>query len=292
MNILIITGMSGAGKSLAVKCLEDIGYYCVDNMPPGLIVKFAELFLKSESKPENIAMVMDIRSGDMLSELLPALQELAELDIQYKILFLEASDRVLINRYKESRRMHPLAKSGDIEDAIAEERLKLQEIKNKADYVIDTTDLSTRQFKFKLTHLFYGAKTAGLMVNIISFGFKYGLPPTCDLVFDVRFLPNPYYVEDLKHMTGLSKEVSDYVLNSPECQDFLKRLYDFVSYLLPLYIDEGKSILVIGIGCTGGKHRSVTIAECLKNYLQEREYPVTVDHRDIFVDNRDNKLLY
>lgn len=292
MNVLIITGMSGAGKSLAVKCLEDIGYYCVDNMPPGLIVKFAELFLKSESKPDNIAMVMDIRSGEMLTELLPALQELTELDIPYKILFLEALDRILINRYKESRRMHPLAKSGDIEDAIKEERLRLQEIKNKAHYVIDTTDLSARQFKFKLTNIFYGSQTTGLMVNIISFGFKHGLPPTCDLVFDVRFLPNPFYVEELKPLTGLNKEVSDYVLNSPECKKFLKKLYDFIKYLLPLYIDEGKSILVIGIGCTGGKHRSVTIAENLKEFLLEREYSVTVDHRDIYLDNRDNKLLY
>lgn len=286
MNVLIITGMSGAGKTLAIRSLEDIGYYCVDNMPPALIVKFVELFLKSDPQKDKIAMVMDIRSGGFINDLLPMLDELAELDVTYNILFLEASDRALINRFKESRRMHPLARSGDIQEAIDEERSKLEVIKKRADYVVDTTDMSARELKFKLTGIFYGSSDKGMMVNIISFGFKNGLPPTCDLVFDVRFLPNPFYIEELKYLNGLNEEVSSYVKESADYKIFIEKLFDMIDFLLPKYVDEGKSMLVIGIGCTGGKHRSVTIAETLKEHIQAQNYDVNIDHRDILVDKK------
>ena len=267
MELLIITGMSGAGKSLGVKYFEDIGYYCVDNLPPSLIPKFVEVMLYGKTALKKIALIVDIRGGAMFQDLIPALQSLYEMDINYSILFLDASDAALIKRFKESRRMHPLAPDGRLSEGISKERLILQPIREKADVIIDTTSLTPRQLKEAINDHFVEGKTfSGLITNIVSFGFKYGMPIDCDLVFDVRYIPNPFYIPELKEKTGLDTEVEDYVMNHNESRLFLNKLVDMVSFLIPLYVKEGKTQLIVGIGCTGGKHRSVTIAEnCTTN---------------------------
>ncbi|NLU53100.1 MAG: RNase adapter RapZ [Clostridiaceae bacterium] len=282
MEFLIITGMSGAGKSLCVKYFEDIGYFCVDNLPPSLIPKFAEVTVQGNSKIEKIALIIDIRGGAMFLDLMPALENLSEMGIKYKILFLDASDAVLIKRFKETRRMHPLSQDSRVIDGIAEERRILQPIKEKADYVIDTSNLMPRQLKEEIIDLFLEGKSfKGLIVTIESFGFKYGIPFDCDLVFDVRFIPNPYYISDLKPKTGKDSDVADYVMSFPESKAFLNKLTDMISFLLPYYVKEGKRQLVIGIGCTGGRHRSVTIANKLFSRLKQNDFSVVVEHRDI-----------
>lgn len=287
MEFLIITGMSGAGKSLCVKYFEDIGYFCVDNLPPSLIPKFAEICLQGQNRMEKIALIMDIRGGSMFLELFPALESLAAYGISYKILFLEAQDNVLIKRFKETRRMHPLSPEGRILDGIREERRILQAVKEKADYIIDTSNLTPRQLKQEILNLFVeGRPFSGLIINVVSFGFKYGVPIDCDLVFDVRFIPNPYYIDSLKKLTGNEKEVSDYVMSFRESTVFLSKLVDMLDFLIPLYVKEGKNQLVIGIGCTGGKHRSVTIANHLYEILKAKNSSVTLEHRDIEKDNR------
>lgn len=287
MEFLIITGMSGAGKSLCVKYFEDIGYFCVDNLPPSLIPKFAEICLQGQNRMEKIALIMDIRGGSMFLELFPALESLAAYGISYKILFLEAQDNVLIKRFKETRRMHPLSPEGRILDGIGEERRILQAVKEKADYIIDTSNLTPRQLKQEILNLFVeGRPFSGLIINVVSFGFKYGVPIDCDLVFDVRFIPNPYYIDSLKKLTGNEKEVSDYVMSFRESTVFLSKLVDMLDFLIPLYVKEGKNQLVIGIGCTGGKHRSVTIANHLYEILKAKNSSVTLEHRDIEKDNR------
>ncbi|NLK68634.1 MAG: RNase adapter RapZ [Clostridiaceae bacterium] len=287
MQFLIITGMSGAGKSLCVKYLEDTGYFCVDNLPPSLIPKFAEICLQGQIKMEKIALVMDIRGGSLFFELFPALESLAAYGIAYKILFLESQDNVLIKRFKESRRMHPLSPEGRISDGITEERRLLQAVKEKAHYIIDTSNLTPRQLKQEITNLFIEGKPfSGLIINVISFGFKYGVPIDCDLVFDVRFIPNPYYIDTLKPLTGNDKKVSNYVMSFHESTVFLSKLVDMFDFLIPNYIKEGKNQLVIGIGCTGGKHRSVTIANRLYEILKAKNSSVVLEHRDIEKDNR------
>ncbi len=287
MQFLIITGMSGAGKSLCVKYFEDIGFFCVDNLPPSLLPKFAEMCLQGQNKMEKIALIMDIRGGSMFLQLFPALDTLASYGISYKILFLEASDQVLVQRFKESRRMHPLSPEGRISDGIAEERHILQAVKDKADYVIDTSNLSPRQLKQEILNLFVEGKPfSGLIISVTSFGFKYGVPIDCDLVFDLRFIPNPFYVEELKLLTGMDKAVSDYVMSFHESHVFLTKLVDMLDFLLPNYVKEGKNQLVIGIGCTGGKHRSVTIANKLFDILKAKNSSVVLEHRDIDKDNR------
>ncbi len=290
MELLIITGMSGAGKSLGVKYFEDIGYFCVDNLPPSLIPKFAEVVMHAKSGLEKIALIIDIRGGAMFLDLLPALATLTDMDIKYKILFLDASESVLVKRFKESRRMHPLSQDGRLSDGIAEERKILKTIKDKADVIIDTSNLNPRQLREAITdHFVKGKSFTGLIVNIVSFGFKYGIPIDSDLVFDVRFIPNPYYIPELKPKTGLEAEVVDYIMGFTETKVFINKLNDLVSFLLPQYVKEGKSQLVIAIGCTGGKHRSVAIADKLYKRLKRRGANVVVEHRDITKDDNGGK---
>lgn len=287
MRFVIITGVSGAGKSQVVKYLEDLGFFCVDNLPPALIPKFAEICYQSEGKMDRIALVIDIRGGELLKELFPGLTSLTKAGFSYEILFLEASDEALIKRFKESRRSHPLAPEGRLIKGIKEERRILQDIKSKASHIIDTTNLSTRQLKQELSNLFVEGRTfEGIIISIISFGFKYGIPIDCDLVFDVRFIPNPYYIDSMRKLTGKNEAVRDFVLNCMQTETFLVKLNDMLEFLIPNYIKEGKSQIVIGIGCTGGRHRSVAIADSLYNTLESMQHRVIIDHRDIDKDNR------
>lgn len=283
MEFVIVTGMSGAGKSRAVAALEDIGYYCVDNMPPKLLPKFAELCLQSEDKLSRVAMVVDVRGGQMFDDLFEGLAALRSMGGDYRILFLDCDDQVLARRYKETRRQHPLISDmiTTVHDAITAERVMLKSLLDRANYRIDTTHLSTSQLKEQVTDLFLGDTTKAMMVQCLSFGFKYGYPSEADLVFDVRCFPNPFYIPELKQKTGLDKEVRDFVLDNEETQGFIRRLYDLIDYLLPLYRNEGKSQLVVAIGCTGGKHRSVTLAEELAGHIAKDGTKVTVSHRDI-----------
>jgi len=287
MRFVIISGVSGAGKSQAIKFLEDMGYFCVDNLPPALIPKFAEICIKSEDRMEKVALVIDVRGGALLKDFFPGLQALKEAGISYELLFLEASDEVLIKRYKESRRSHPLAPEGRVIKGIKEERKILQEIKNRADHVIDTSNLTTRQLKEEINNIFsQGKDFESIIINIITFGFKYGIPIDCDLVFDVRFIPNPYYIPSMKKLTGKNEIVKQYVLNCSETETFLNKLMDMLEFLIPNYIKEGKSQLVIGIGCTGGRHRSVAIGDEVHNRLLGKQHRVFIDHRDIEKDGR------
>lgn len=282
MRFVIITGLSGAGKSQAVKSLEDLGFFCVDNLPPALILKFAEICSQSRGSIEKVAIVTDMRGGKLFDQLQSSLEELERGGFYYDVLFLEASDETLINRFKTSRRMHPLAGGGRIIRGIKAERSKLQEIKEKATYIIDTTNMSTKQLKQEIIHIFVeGGKTEKLIVNIISFGFKYGVPLDADLVFDVRFLPNPYYIESMKKLSGNDDEVREYVMKWPEALKFMDKLVDMIEFLIPYYVKEGKSQLVVAIGCTGGRHRSVTISNLLSQKLKEKEHRVITEHRDI-----------
>lgn len=287
MRFIVITGISGAGKSLVANYLEDLGFFCVDNLPPALIPKFAEICSQSGGKMDKIALVMDIRGGELLNELFPALEFLKESGFTYEILFMEADDRVLVKRYKESRRSHPLAPEGRIMMGIKEERKVLQKIKTRADHIIDTSNLTPRQLKEEIVNIIGDGKSfKGLVISIISFGFKYGVPIDGDLVFDVRFIPNPYYVENMKRLTGKNEAVRDYVFKFEETNVFLSKLTDLLEFLIPNYIKEGKSQLVIGIGCTGGRHRSVAIAEALARALAGKEHRIVLEHRDIEKDGR------
>ncbi len=281
MEFVIVTGMSGAGKSQTLNAMEDINYYCMDNLPPTLLPDFAELCYESKRKIEKVAVVADIRGGKFFNDLFKSLKTLEDKGIKYRILFLDAADNVLIKRYKEHRRPHPLALEGRVNDGIVEERQILEEVKQKADYIIDTSNLTIAMLKEEIKEIFLeGKESKKLTISVVSFGFKHGLLLDADLVFDVRFLPNPYYIEELKELTGMDEEVRNYVLKWEEAQIFINKLYDMISYLIPLYIKEGKSQLVIGIGCTGGKHRSVTIANVLYEKLLEDGNRVIVSHRD------------
>ena len=283
MKFVIVTGMSGAGKSTALKMLEDMGYFCVDNLPIALLPKFAELAHAPGSDISQVAVGVDIRNGRSLDEMSFVLEHLKASGVAYQILYLEASDEVLVKRYKETRRTHPLAKQGRVEDGIRQEREKLLYLKENATYILDTSQLLTRELKKALEQIFAGEKNfKNLMITVLSFGFKYGIPSDCDLVFDVRFLPNPYYVEGLKYKTGNDKEVQDFVMGYELSHTFLDKLVDMLEFLIPNYILEGKNQLVIGIGCTGGKHRSVTLANKLFEALSNcPEYGVRLEHRDV-----------
>lgn len=287
MQIVIVTGMSGGGKMTAIKMLEDQGYYCVDNLPVRLIDKFMELMSAPGSEITKACIGIDVRSEQSFDYVLDVLRTLKEKGYEYQILFMDASDEVLIKRYKESRRAHPLSPDGRVEDGIEKERRILKDIKTKANYVIDTSNLLTRDLKEELVKIFQGNKKYNsLMVSIISFGFKYGIPTDADLVFDVRFLPNPYYIEAMKHLTGEDKTVHDYVMSFPQTQEFMKKLVDMLQYLIPYYVKEGKNQLVIAVGCTGGQHRSVTIANEIYAALKDHgDYGINLVHRDLSKHN-------
>ena len=283
MEFIILTGLSGAGKSVAMKNMEDIGYYCVDNIPPMLVSIFYELCEKSSDQHmKKIAVVTDIRAGDVFDDLFASLDKLKAANKKYKILFLDARDDVLLRRFKETRRKHPLSENSvSTENAVLLERELLMPVKARADYVIDTSLLSTTQLKERITALFLGNVTLGLTVTCMSFGFKYGLPAEADLVFDVRCLPNPFYIPDLKPHTGLDSCVYDYVMQFEQSKGYAERMLGLVDFSLPLYRSEGKSQLVIAIGCTGGKHRSVTLTRVLYKHLLDDNQRTIVHHRDI-----------
>ncbi|MDD4371534.1 MAG: RNase adapter RapZ [Anaerostipes sp.] len=282
MKLVIVTGMSGAGKSTALRMLEDVGYFCVDNLPVSLLNKFADLSEEDNIDVSKIALGIDIRSGAKISELEGELRKLTDRGIEYEILFLNASNRILIKRYKETRRNHPLARNGRIEDGILKEREAIDFLKKRANYVVDTSQLLTRELKMELDDIFLKENSyKNFNVAVSSFGFKYGIPPDVDLVFDVRFLPNPYYDLELRPLTGNDKPIQDFVLNCKEAHEFLDKLEDMLTFLIPNYIKEGKYNLVVGIGCTGGKHRSVTITNKLAERLNSLPYLAKVEHRDI-----------
>ena len=286
MKLVIVTGMSGAGKTIALKMLEDIGFYCVDNLPISLVDKFVQLVSEGTSI-EKAALGLDIRSGEELGNLDEILENWRRSNVDVQVLFLDANDAVLIKRYKETRRTHPLAGAGRLENGIEKEREKLAFLKREADYIIDTSMLLTRELRKELEKIFLqDARYKNMYVTVLSFGFKYGIPEDADLVFDVRFLPNPYYDEHLRPLTGQVQAVRDYVMQGGTADAFLKKLYDMIDFLLPNYINEGKNQLVIAVGCTGGKHRSVTIARALYEHLEAAgEYGIRIDHRDIDKDN-------
>ncbi len=275
--------MSGGGKSTALKMLEDAGFYCVDNLPVSLVEKFAELVSMPGSEVSKVALGLDVRSDQSFEDATKILESLKATGYALEILFMDADENVLIKRYKETRRVHPLALEGRVEDGVRAERRVLENIQKNADYVIDTTDLLTRELKEELDRIFVeNAEYNSLMVTILSFGFKHGIPSDADLVLDVRFLPNPFYIEDLKHKTGLDREVQDYVMGFPEAVEFMEKLTDMIQFLVPNYVKEGKYRLVIAIGCTGGKHRSVTLAGELYKRMKDRgKYGIKLHHRDV-----------
>ncbi len=281
MRFVIVTGMSGGGKSTAMKMLEDAGYYCADNMPVPLIEKFMELLAMPDNGILKVALGLDVRADQSFEDVNQLVARLRE-TYTFEILFLESADSVLLKRYKESRRVHPLSVDGDLMSGITRERALLASIKQAADYVIDTTNLLTRELKAELDRIFVSNQAYNsLMVNVMSFGFKHGIPQDADLVFDVRFLPNPFYIDELKQKTGLDREVQDYVMGFPEAHEFVDKLTDMVEFLIPHYISEGKYQLVIAIGCTGGQHRSVTLAgELYKRLKDKGDYGLTLRHRD------------
>lgn len=282
MRFVVVTGMSGGGKSTALKMLEDSGFYCVDNLPVSLIDKFVELIVTPNSEITKVALGLDVRSNQTFADVEDVLIALKENGYTFEILFMDANENALIKRYKETRRRHPLSLEGRVEDGVRKEQQILERIKKTADYVIDTSNLLTRELKLELDRIFVkNEEYNSLMVTILSFGFKNGIPVDADLVFDVRFLPNPYYIDDLKHKTGNDKEVSDYVMSYPEASIFLEKLKDMMEFLIPGYIKEGKYQLVVAIGCTGGKHRSVTLANELYHELKNKgNYGVKLTHRD------------
>ncbi|MBO5524609.1 MAG: RNase adapter RapZ [Roseburia sp.] len=286
MKFVILTGMSGAGKSTAIKMMEDMGFYCVDNLPIPLLEKFVELSSPQNNELQKVAVGIDIRSGQALEELRDVLDNIEKSGVTYEILFLDAEDSVLVKRYKETRRNHPLSGGERVDKGIEEERRRLAFLKERADYIIDTSQLLTRELKAEMEKIFVKNQDyKNLFITILSFGFKYGMPADSDLVFDVRFLPNPYYVEGLRAKTGNDKEIQDYVLQFKEAHIFLEKLEDMLDFLIPNYIAEGKNQLVISIGCTGGKHRSVTLANELYKCLSKRtEYGIKIEHRDIGKD--------
>ena len=287
MRFVIVTGVSGAGKTAALKMLEDMGYFCVDNLPIPLLPRFVEMFSEPDEEVKKIALGIDIRGGQDFGGLKDVLDEMDVKEIEYEILFLDAQDDVLIKRYKETRRQHPLSGSGRVDTGIAKEREKIMFLKMRATYILDTSKMLTRELKLELEKIFVkGESFCNLYITVMSFGFKYGIPQDADLVFDVRFLPNPYYIDTLKEKTGNDPEVQDYVMQNDKGPIFLEKLKDMVEFLIPNYILEGKNQLVIAIGCTGGKHRSVTLANALYHTLEtEESYGVRIEHRDIGKDS-------
>ena len=283
MEILIISGLSGAGTSKAASFLEDMGFYIVDNMPAAMILKFAEFCTVSNGRYDRVALVYDVRTANSFTEFFEVLDKLKAMDCQCRMLFLEASPETVIKRYKETRRRHPLRDGADsLEEAVRQERALMQPVKDRADYVVDTSRLSTAQLRSELLRFFdTRGEKAGMTVNVTSFGFKYGLPMEADLVMDVRFMPNPYYIETLRPKTGLDRDVYEYVFKFQQTQDFMKRLEDLLAFVLPLYAEEGKTSLTLAVGCTGGHHRSVAVTHALTEFIHQQGYPVTENHRDL-----------
>ncbi len=286
MRFIIVTGMSGAGRSTSLKMLEDMGYFCVDNLPISLVEKFAELVYSGSSEITKVALGLDVRSGQQLSGLKQVMEQLLVSNYHFEILFLDASDSVLLKRYKETRRIHPLAAKGRLAEGIALERQRLEFLKKQADYILDTSNLLTRELKTELEKIFVmNQEFKNLMITVLSFGFKFGIPGDADLVFDVRFLPNPYYYDELRGLSGNDKEVQEFVMGFEVAHVFLDKLVDMVQFLIPNYVLEGKNQLVVAIGCTGGKHRSVTLANKLYERLEKHsEYGIHIEHRDIEKD--------
>lgn len=285
MEILIISGLSGGGKSKAASFLEDMGFYIVDNMPAVMMLKFAEFCTTGgSSRYDKVALVYDVRTGSAFTELFDVLDKLKSMDCTCRMLFLEADAQTIIHRYKETRRRHPLMNRENItlEDAVCKEREMMSDVKERADFVIDTSSLSTAQLRGELLRLFgESTEKGGMIVNVMSFGYKYGLPMEADLVMDVRFMPNPFYIETLRHKTGLDHEVSDYVFGFQQTVDFMEKLRDLLKFTLPLYAEEGKTVLAVAVGCTGGHHRSVAVAHALTEYIRSLGYQATENHRDI-----------
>ena len=287
MRFVIVTGVSGAGKTAALKMLEDMGYFCVDNLPIQLLEKFASLLPEMQSENvRNVALGIDARSGSALDELEVVLDRMKQTGYDYEILFMDAEDSVLVKRYKESRRSHPLARAGRVDEGIRLEREKTKFLRKRADYIIDTSHLLTRELRQEIEKIFVDDREfSNIMISVLSFGFKYGIPADADLVFDVRFLPNPYYIDELRPKSGNDKEVREYVMDNDKARMFLAKLTDMVEFLIPNYVQEGKTQLVIGIGCTGGKHRSVTLANELYEALSKNDnYGIRIEHRDIGKD--------
>lgn len=282
-EFIIISGLSGAGKSTAAKILEDFGYFCVDNLPPQLIPKFAELVVQSNGHVNKVALVSDVRGGLFFDDLQHALKSLEDMGLGYQIIFLEATDEVLIRRFKESRRRHPLSTEGQggIIEGLELEKKRLTMIRSKAHKIIDTSYLGSSEFKNILAQWLEQDERQRMFINIVSFGFKYGIPLDADLVFDVRFLPNPYWVDELRDHIGTEQVIKDYLTRQPITDIFVNRLNDFIAFLIPQYIKEGKAQLSIAIGCTGGKHRSVAVSEWLSSFLRQRGYSLAVEHRDL-----------
>ena len=285
MRFVIVTGMSGAGKSTALKKLEDMGFFCVDNLPVMLIKRFADIAYDDELEVDNVAIGVDIRSGESLNQLSVLLEDMKKSDYSYEILFLDATEPELVKRFKETRRKHPLSKSGRINEGIERERKKIEFLKQRADYIIDTSGLLTRELGAEIEKIFStGEAYNNMIITVMSFGFKYGIPRDSDLVYDVRFLPNPYYVQELRPLTGNDKAVADMVMDCEEYGQFMDKLTDMIEFLVPNYKKEGKNQLVISVGCTGGKHRSVTVANALYERLGNLPYTVRIFHRDITKD--------
>lgn len=282
MNFLIVTGLSGAGKSMAVNALEDIGFFCIDNIPAGLLPRILDFAQQGENQLSRVAVVMDVRGLRSVEETRKALDALDEKKMPYDILFLDANDNTIRRRYKETRRVHPMTitEGISITEAIAKEREILQPLRERAKYVIDTSMLSAAQNRERVCGLFLNKGECSMSLSVVSFGFKYGLPQEADIIFDVRCLPNPFYVPELKNLTGMDQAVVDYVMAAPESQELLRRIESFLEYALPLYVKEGKSQLMIAVGCTGGKHRSITFARKIGEYCQKLGYQPSVQHRD------------
>lgn len=283
MRFIIVTGMSGSGKTQVIRFLEDRGFFCIDNMPPVLIEKIVEMSFSSNGKFDNIALVIDARVGEMINQLLDNIKNLRNGGYDCRLIFIDAEDGVLVKRYKEARKEHPIASELGLLGSIREERKMLELLYDEADTVVDTSNLSVAELHKKLEKIYYGTNNEnnGIRVNIFAFGFKYGLPPDADLVFDVRCFPNPFYIEELKNKTGNDKEVQEYVMSFEQSRIFLKKLVDMMTYMLPLYTEEGKTTITIAVGCTGGKHRSVTIANKLGEEIKKNGYSVNMVYRDI-----------
>lgn len=281
IKLIVLTGISGAGKSTALNAVEDLGYYCMDNIPPKLLSTFVNLYVETGKRASKIAVVLDIRTREFFDDIFEELKRIKDLGIQYKLIFLDASDASVIKRYKELRRPHPLAPDGNILEGLEEEREKLQGLKEISDFIIDTTRLTNHKLRAEINDILEKEMTSKMQISIVSFGFKNGILLDADFVFDARFLDNPYYVEELKNKTGQEKEVRDYVFKSENAIKFVNKIEELINFVVPIYIKEGKLLLTIGIGCTGGKHRSVAISEELERRLENNNLRIVVDHRDL-----------